>query len=67
MPLIQVSMAAGRSDEQIRQLIHELTEVTVRVANAPAEAVNVVITEVAHDKWATADVTIAEKRAQASS
>jgi 4-oxalocrotonate tautomerase len=67
MPLIQVSMAAGRSDEQIRQLIHELTEVTMRVANAPAEAVHIVISEVAHDHWATGDVTIAEKRAQASS
>ena len=66
MPIIQVSMAAGRSPEQIRQLIHELTEVTVRVAQAPAEAVSVVVTEVEHDKWATADVTIAEKKAKAA-
>lgn len=67
MPLIQVSMAAGRSPEQIRELIHELTAVTVKVAKADPAAVTVVVTEVEHDKWATADVTIAEKRAQASS
>ena len=60
-------MAAGRSPEQIRQLIHELTEVTVRVAKAPVEAVSVVVTEVEHDKWATADVTIAEKKAKEAS
>ena len=60
-------MAAGRSPEQIRQLIHELTEVTVRVAKAPAEAVSVVVTEVEHDMWATADVTIAEKKAKENS
>jgi 4-oxalocrotonate tautomerase len=67
MPLIQVSMATGRSPEQIRELIHQLTEVAVNVAKAPPEAITVVVTEVEHDKWATADVTIAEKRAQASS
>ena len=66
MPFIQVSMAAGRSPEQIRELIHQLTEVAVNVAKAPPEAVTVVITEVEHDKWATADKTIAESRAESA-
>jgi 4-oxalocrotonate tautomerase len=66
MPFIQVSMAAGRTPEQVRELIHELTDVAVRVAKAPPEAVTVVITEVEHDKWATADKTIAESRAESA-
>ena len=62
-----ISVAAETNSisvEQVRELIHELTDVAVRVAKAPPEAVTVVISEVEHDKWATADKTIAESRAQ---
>ena len=64
MPLVQVSMAKGRSDEQIRELIHVIHDAMVNVAKAAPEAVSIIITEVEHDKWATADVTIAEKKAR---
>lgn len=67
MPLVQVSMAKGRSPEQIRELIHTLHDAMVNVAKAAPEAVSVIITEVEHDMWATADVTIAEKKAKAAS
>jgi 4-oxalocrotonate tautomerase len=55
-------MAEGRSPEQIRELMHALHDAAVNIAKAPPEAVSVIITEVAPDKWATADVTIQEKR-----
>jgi 4-oxalocrotonate tautomerase len=64
MPFIQVSMAEGRTPDQIRALIHAIHDAAVTIAKAPPEAVTIVVTEVAHDKWATADVTIAERRAQ---
>jgi 4-oxalocrotonate tautomerase len=66
MPLIQISLAEGRTPEQLRQLIAEVTEVAIRVANAPKEAVSVIITEVAPTKWATGDVTVQERRDQAA-
>ena len=66
MPLVQVSMAKGRSNEQIRELIHVLHDAMVNIAHAAPETVSVIITEVDHDKWATADVTIAEKKAKAA-
>ena len=66
MPLIQISLAEGRTPEQLRQLVAEVTEVAIRVANAPKEAVSVIITEVAPTMWATGDVTVQERRDQAA-
>lgn len=65
MPLIQIALGDGRSPEQIRNLIEGVTEVAIKEANAPREAVTVIVTEVPADKWATGNVTLQEKRAAA--
>lgn len=67
MPLIQISLAEGRTPQQIRDLISGVTEVAVNAANAPKEAVTVIVTEVAPPMWANADVTIEERRKAANS
>jgi 4-oxalocrotonate tautomerase len=51
MPLIHVQMLRGRSPEQKRVLIAELTRVLVDVAGATADAVNVLIEEVEAENW----------------
>ncbi len=45
MPVIQVNMMEGRTDEQKENLIHELTEACGRALDAPAENVRVLINE----------------------
>jgi 4-oxalocrotonate tautomerase len=67
MPFIQIALAEGRTPEQIRNLIAGVTEVAVTTANAPKEAVHIIVTEVPADKWSSGDVTLAEKRAAAGS
>lgn len=62
MPLIQIALGEGRTPEQIRKLISGVTEVAINEANAPREAVTVIVTEVPASKWATGDVTLQEKR-----
>ncbi|MCF8522686.1 MAG: tautomerase family protein [Pontimonas sp.] len=62
MPYIQISLAEGRTEKQIRDLIHGVTELAVSVAGAPREAVSVIVTEVPTTRWSTGDVTVAEKR-----
>lgn len=62
MPYIHIALAEGRTENQIRELIHGVTELVVNVAEAPREAVSVIVTEVPLTRWATGDVTIAEKR-----
>lgn len=62
MPLVEVTLAEGRTPEQIRSLIHELHEAVVRAAAAPPESVRVIVREVPATHWAAGDVTIAERR-----
>ena len=63
MPFIDVSIAEGRTPEQVRALIHELTLAAHRAVDAPIDNIRVVIREVPHEHWAAGDVTIAERRA----
>ncbi len=64
MPFIDVTLAEGRSPEQLRALIHELTLATHRAVGAPVESIRVVLRECPTTHWAAGDVTIAERRAQ---
>lgn len=51
MPIVQVQMLRGRTPEQKRLLIAELTRVMAEVVGADADRVNVVILEVEPDSW----------------
>lgn len=62
MPIIQVSLVEGRPPEQLRALIHGLTEVVAETIGAPVETVRVVVTEVPPTHWGSGSQTIAEKR-----
>ncbi|HEX9538368.1 MAG TPA: tautomerase family protein [Streptosporangiaceae bacterium] len=62
MPLVEVTLAEGRTPEQIRSLIHELHEAVIRAVAAPPENVRVIVREVPATHWAAGDVTIAERR-----
>jgi 4-oxalocrotonate tautomerase len=45
VPLIQVNMAAGRTDEQKRALLEAITEAVHRSINAPVGSIRVWISE----------------------
>lgn len=65
MPIIDVTITAGRSPEQLRDLIHELTEAAHRAVGAPRANIRVVLREVPPTHFAAGDVTIAERTAAA--
>ena len=62
MPIIQISMVEGRSDEQIRALIRGVTQAAVDAIGAPIDTVKVIVTEVKPSHWGSGEQTIAEKR-----
>ncbi|ASW98320.1 4-oxalocrotonate tautomerase [Mycobacterium intracellulare] len=64
MPLVEVTLTEGRTPEQIRALIHELTGAVERAVAAPAANIRVVVREVPATHWAAGDVTIAERRGE---
>nr|WP_067297379.1 2-hydroxymuconate tautomerase [Marinobacterium profundum] len=45
MPIIQVNLMEGRSDEQKEALIHEITEAVHLAIEAPRESVRVLLNE----------------------
>ncbi|KRA23702.1 4-oxalocrotonate tautomerase [Microbacterium sp. Root61] len=63
MPHIQIAIAEGRTDDQLRALVTELTDATVRAIGSNPEAVSIVITQVPGTHWANGGVTLADKKA----
>lgn len=61
MPLVQVSLIAGRSPQQLRTLIHELHEAVVRSLDVSPERVRIIVQEVPPTHWAAGGETIAER------
>ncbi|WP_353511333.1 2-hydroxymuconate tautomerase [Intrasporangium sp.] len=64
MPLIEITLVEGRSPEQLRSLISNVTRAAVESVDAPIESVRVVLREVPATHFAAGDVTIDERRAQ---
>ncbi|KHL02445.1 tautomerase family protein [Sinomonas humi] len=64
MPLIDVSIARGRSPEQLRALISALHKAAEESVGAVPENTTVIIREVDAEHWSKANVTIAERTAQ---
>jgi len=60
MPIVNVTMLTGRTGEQKRRLIAELTTVMVEVAGARREQIAVVLQEVAPDHWGRGGVPLSE-------
>lgn len=62
MPLVEVSMLAGRTTEVKERLIAEITEAVVRVADVPPEAVTVILRDVPRTDWGKAGEPFSKRR-----
>ncbi|MBP8867438.1 MAG: 4-oxalocrotonate tautomerase [Propionivibrio sp.] len=53
MPTMHIEMFAGRTPEKKRELVEALTKETCRVLGCSPEAVDIILTDVARENWAT--------------
>jgi 4-oxalocrotonate tautomerase len=60
VPLIEVTLAEGRSPEQLRSMMHEVHEAVLRTVDTRSEHIRVIVREVPGTHWATGDVTLHE-------
>lgn len=60
MPILRVAMHPGRTLEQKRAYVSELTRVTIEVFQCPPENVEVLLQEVPRDLWAKSGVLKSE-------
>ncbi len=51
MPIIRVEMFPGRSEDQKRELVKELTDAFVRTAGGKPDSVFVVLTDIEKNNW----------------
>ncbi|VDC20254.1 2-hydroxymuconate tautomerase [Pseudogemmobacter humi] len=51
MPVIRVEMFEGRSTDQKRELVRELTDAFVRSCGGTPQSVQIVISDVAKSDW----------------
>jgi 4-oxalocrotonate tautomerase len=54
MPIIRVEMFAGRTRDQKRALVKELTESFLRTCGSKPEAVQIVLVDVEKEDWGVA-------------
>lgn len=60
MPLVDVTLTAGRTPEQVRALLHALHDAVHQTTGARSEHIRVIVREVPRTHWATGDTTVAE-------
>ncbi len=61
MPILRVEMFSGRSREQERLLVRELTGTFLRVAGGKPESVTIIFQDVDKGDWRASGVLIADK------
>ena len=61
MPIIRVEMFPGRTTDQKRAMVRELTDSFIRTAGGNPQGVHVVITEVDPGDWGSGGVLASDK------
>ncbi|MEQ6376857.1 2-hydroxymuconate tautomerase [Bacillaceae bacterium S4-13-58] len=61
MPIVTVQMLEGRTDDQKRALVEEVTAAVTKTTGAPKEAVSIIIEEMSKNHYATAGVRASDK------
>lgn len=62
MPTYHIEMLEGRTLEQKKKLVQEITRVSVEVLGGSSAAVEILITDVKRENWASGGVLWSEPR-----
>lgn len=62
MPTYHIEMLEGRTVEQKKKLVEEITRVTVEVLGGSAATIDILITDVKRENWATGGKLWSEPR-----
>ncbi len=62
MPLIHIELIEGRSQEQLRNLVRDVTDVVSKNTGAPAEHVHVILSEMRRDRYSVGGVLKSDEK-----
>ncbi|MFJ2287811.1 2-hydroxymuconate tautomerase [Pseudomonas iridis] len=57
MPIVQVNLLEGRSDDQKEKLIYEITEAFHRAIDAPRESVRIILNDMPKQNYGVGGVS----------
>lgn len=60
MPILRLEMHPGRTPDQKREFVREVTRIAVEILKCPPESVDVLIQEVPKDAWAKSGRLLAD-------
>jgi 4-oxalocrotonate tautomerase len=61
MPIVNIQIMQGRSEEKIRSLIARMTDMISEELDSPKDNIRVLVTEVPKTNWGIAGVTAADR------
>ncbi len=61
MPIVQIEMFEGRTLEQKRKMVKEVTQALVKTVDCPPEAVKIVIREMKKEDFAEAGLLYSDR------
>ncbi|MCW0952714.1 4-oxalocrotonate tautomerase [Weissella ceti] len=61
MPFVHVELVAGRSDEQLKAMMADITTAVEKNTGAPREAIKVIVNEMAPDRFMDGGTLRSEK------
>lgn len=64
MPLIEITLAAGREPGQLRAVMSEVHQAVRAALDVPDERIRVIVREVPKTHWAAGDMTLQEREAE---
>jgi 4-oxalocrotonate tautomerase len=64
MPIVQITLLAGRTTEQKRRIAERITDVMAEEANAPRDGVIITFVDVATDSYARGGITMKDRQEQ---
>ena len=61
MPLVHIDLIEGRSEEQLKGLVKDVTAAISKNANVPAVRVHIVLNEMRKDRYSVGGTMVSDK------
>ncbi|KRN88782.1 2-hydroxymuconate tautomerase [Ligilactobacillus ceti] len=62
MPFVHIELVEGRSPEQLKKMVEDVTAAVVNNTGAPAEHVHVILNEMKKDNYAVAGTLVSDQK-----
>ncbi|MFQ4150741.1 2-hydroxymuconate tautomerase [Lactiplantibacillus plantarum] len=64
MPIVHIDLIAGRSQEQLKNLVKDVTDVVSNNTGAPAEHIHVILSEMQKNRYSVGGVLKSDEEAE---